>query len=141
MLKGSIASATHFDTSTARENGSTWSRLPVISNKMTASVTESRVTPHMTAPAQTYQIISLRCFDINESYSPTHKHLVRHKLTEIHQPDTTQITQNSGICWNICWRHPKVVTRKGNHLLDSIFYRQTNRMSHNSANDHGRYIN
>lgn len=54
MLRGSIASAVHFDTRTARENGNTWSKLPVISNKMITSETDSLVTPHMTAPAQTY---------------------------------------------------------------------------------------
>lgn len=141
MLRGSIASATHFDTSTASENGSTWSRLPVISNRMTASVTERRVTPHMTAPAQTYQIFSLKCFGINGSYSPTHKLLARHKLMEILQPGMTQTMQNSGICLNICWRNPKIIKGERNHLLDSIFYSQTNRMSHNSANDHGRHVN
>lgn len=98
MLRGSIASAVHFDTSTARENGNTWSRLPVISNRMTASVTDSRVTPHMTAPAQTYRVISTRCFITDGVELPMHKPLEQHKLMERLQPDTTQIVPSPGTC-------------------------------------------
>jgi hypothetical protein len=53
MLNGSIASAVHFDTSTAKENGRTWSKLPVNSKRIMARVTDNLVTPHITAPAHT----------------------------------------------------------------------------------------
>jgi hypothetical protein len=51
MLRGSIKSAVHFATRIARENGKTWSRLPVNSKRMTANVTDSLVTPHIVEPA------------------------------------------------------------------------------------------
>ena len=53
MLRGSMASAVHLATKTEREKGSTWSKLPVSSKRMTARVTDSLVTPHMVAPAAT----------------------------------------------------------------------------------------
>src|ERR1700743_2652149 len=53
MLRGWTASAVHFAQRTPSEKGNTWSRLPVNSNRMTARVTDSRVTPHIVAPAAT----------------------------------------------------------------------------------------
>lgn len=53
MLSGSSASAVHFDASTAIEKGRTCSSEPVSSKRMTARVTERRVTPHIVAPAAT----------------------------------------------------------------------------------------